>query len=174
MLVNGSSDIEKAYAINTVLNVEFFSKLDNSGTLNTTKYNTRRCDYITCSQRDKAVHIYKFIAIFKGELKPMHAVPYAIKHSLLASVVLDYPKVKNEEKIVANLRENYNKIIEFSKDKNNNELIINNCSLKYRKEYAKLLRHILISDKNIPSNIDYNSIQLIGNRTLTYSIKKKE
>ncbi len=99
--------------------------------------------------------------------------PYSTSHSMLANLVLDYPKVKNELDIISNLRENYLKVIQFSNLDNTETLIFYNCDLKYGRQYREMFKHILISDKNLPQNIDINSI-IKGKDNLTYSISKRK
>lgn len=170
MLPNGSSDSEKIYAINSILNAEFFSKIEN-GFFSKNYYSSKRC-HITVSDTEKFEYFYKFRAIFKDDLTQTQFLPFSIAHSMLASLILDYPKVEYEDVIITNLRENYNKIIEFSKDNSLSEIVIENCDLKYQKKYAQMLRHILISDIRLPKNIDVDSINR-KTGSLTYTIRKK-
>ncbi len=118
-------------------------------------------------------HLYKFRAVFKGELAPGIAAPYSTSHSMLANLILDYPKVDNELDIISNLRENYLKIIQFSNSDSIENLKLYNCDLKYGRQYKEMLKHILISDKNLPQNIDANSI-IKGKDNLVYSISKRK
>ncbi len=118
-------------------------------------------------------HLYKFRAVFKGELPPCIVASYSTSHSMLANLVLDYPKAKNELDIISNLRENYLKVIQFSNLDNTEILIFYNCDLKYGRQYREMFKHILISDKNLPQNIDVNSI-IKGKDNLTYSISKRK
>jgi hypothetical protein len=80
--------------------------------------------------------------------------------------------VENENELITNLRENYNKIIEFSKDDSNQKLKLKNCSRIYQGPYKEMLKHILISDRNLPSNIDVKSLTKISEE-LTYTISKR-
>lgn len=116
-------------------------------------------------------HLYKFPAIFKGE-KEKGIATFSSVHSMLANLILDYPKAENENELITNLRENYNKIISFSKDDTIDKLKIKNCNLMYQGPYKEMLKHILISDKNLPKNIDPFSITKIA-EDLTYVISKK-
>ena len=85
--------------------------------------------------------------------------------------VLYYEKIPDENKIITNLRENYNKILEFSKDDSKQFITIKNIDIAYQSEYKEMLKHILISDKNFPKNIDKSSIRKISD-DLTYIICK--
>ncbi len=116
-------------------------------------------------------HIYKFRLVFKGDLDPKLA-SFATAHSILANLVLDYPKLENEDTLITNLRENYNKIIQFSKNDKIDTLEIANCDIIYQRHYKEMLKHVLVSDKNLPSNIDLNTLRKIG-KDCTYSISKK-
>lgn len=116
-------------------------------------------------------HIYKFRLVFKGDLDPKLA-SFATAHSILANLVLDYPKLENEDTLITNLRENYNKIIQFSKNDKIDTLEITNCDIIYQRHYKEMLKHVLVSDKNLPSNIDLNTLRKIG-KDCTYSISKK-
>lgn len=116
-------------------------------------------------------YFYKFRAVFHGEQECKFA-SYNVKHSMLANLILDYDSVSNENAIITNLRDNYNKIIEFSKDESKQSITIKNIDIRYQGEYKEMLKHILVSDKNLPSNIDVSSIRKMAN-DLTYKICKK-
>lgn len=157
MFQNGSSDNEKAYAINTVLNEMFFERVKRS----------YKNDY---EFRDKGYsHLYKFRALFRGDLNTQ-LCSFSEAHSMLANLVLDFKKVENEDEIITYLRECYHKIIDFSKDENSEKLMIKGCDIIYRVSFKEMLKHILISDKNLPSNINVNSLARI---TDDYIIFKK-
>ena len=176
MSQNGSSDSEKAYAINEILNNELLNKIDSGKDIKVDYYCSKRIgrdNYYSSISKDKLEHIYNFTVLFKGEFRTTRYTSFSAMHSMLANLVLDYPKVENEHKIVTNLRENYNKILKFSKDNNASILRINNCNIKFQKKYANMLRHILVSNGNLPKNIDINSIKLDSDKKLTYIIEKK-
>lgn len=116
-------------------------------------------------------HIYKFRLVFKGDITPKLA-SFALSHSILASLVLDYPAVEFEDVLITNLRENHKKIIDFSMDNKKDILEIVNCDIIYQRHYKEMLKHILVSDKNLPSNIDINTLKKIG-KDCTYTINKK-
>lgn len=172
MLPNGSSDNEKARAINSILNDEFFSKIDERPVYIRQYYSKGRGASISFDA-EKLDHLYKFCPVFKDELEPKTLYSYSDFHSMISTLILDLPLVKNEDKLVTNLRENYKKILKFSKQKDKDELIIENCDIRYQKKYANMLRHILLSDKKLPKNIDYNSIEILKDRKTTYTIRKK-
>ena len=118
----------------------------------------------------KMRYFYKFRVLFCGE-QDFKMASFTAKHSLLASIILDYEKTPDENKIITNLRENYNKILEFSKDDSKQFITIKNIDIAYQSEYKEMLKHILISDKNFPKNIDKSSIRKISD-DLTYIICK--
>lgn len=110
---------------------------------------------------------------FKGE-KEDYRASFSAWHSMLARIVLDYNTSVslNEKQIVRNLRENKNKIIEFAYDNNATSLEIKSCDRVYQRFYKEMLRHVLISYKDIPQNININSLRKVAN-DLTYVIDKK-
>lgn len=171
MYIVGSSDDEKAKAINYLLNNVFFNKMipGNFQYSIGTKY--RRMTPISWNNESKIRYFYKFRPIFHGD-QEWKLASYNVKHSMLASVVLDYNPVENENEIITNLRENYNKIIQFSKDMSKKYITLKNINIIYQGIYKEMLKHILISDKNLPSNIDVSSIVKISD-DLTYKICKK-
>lgn len=116
-------------------------------------------------------HIYKFRLVFKGDVDPRLA-SFATAHSILANLVLDYPASEDEDILITNLRENHKKIIDFSNNNEMDTLEIVNCDIIYQRHYKEMLKHILVSDKNLPSNIDLSTLRKIG-KDRTYSISKK-
>lgn len=144
-------------------------KTANIGYSRATK--NRRRVTISYVSEQKLKYFYKFRAVFNGEYQSGRA-SYSQNHSMLASLVLDYKPVSNENEIVTSLRENYKKIIEFSKDDSKQFVDVKNIDVIYQGEYDKMLKHILNSDKNLPSNIDVSSIKKIA-EDLTYRVYKK-
>lgn len=144
-------------------------KTANVGYSRATK--NRRRITISYVSEQKLKYFYKFRAAFNGEYQSGRA-SYSQNHSMLASLVLDYKPVSNENEIVTSLRENYKKIIEFSKDESKQFVDVKNIDVIYQGEYDKMLKHILNSDKNLPSNIDVSSIKKIA-EDLTYRVYKK-
>lgn len=96
---------------------------------------------------------------------------YSICHSMLASVVLDLPKVKNESKIIGNLRDTINSIIENSKS-GIKLFEFKSPDISYQKYYCDMIKHLLVSINNLPSNINVNSVKKVK-ADLTYSISYK-
>lgn len=156
----GSSDYEKSYAINYYLNKYFFEKLDKC-------YEKRNSEFPVGKD-----HLYKYRMIFSGERED-HCASYSTSHSMLARVVLDFPKCDIENEIITNLRENINKILEFAKDDSKDTILVKNCDREYQRFYKDMLRHLLYSMQDLPSNINVNSIKKIG-QDLTYVIEKNK
>lgn len=156
----GASDTDKALIANQILEELFLQRMK-------VPYEKINTDF----RNQTFEHIYKFRLVFKGDIDPRLA-SFASAHSILANLVLDYPALKDEDILITNLRENYKKIIEFSKDDSNNVLEIINCDVIYQKYYKEMLKHILVSDKNLPSNINLSTLRKIG-KDCTYSINKK-
>ncbi len=157
--------------INYLLNTYFFNKIKKPKYLQYSS-TTKRSTPINWNYESKSKYFYKFRAIFYGEQKCIKA-SYSAMHSMLANLVLDYDPVPNECELITNLRENYNKIIEFSKDATMQSIVIKNIDIIYQGEYKEMLRHILISDRNLPSNINVSSLKKISD-DLAYEICKRK
>ena len=52
-------------------------------------------------------------------------------------------------------------------------IVIKNIDIIYQGEYKEMLRHILISDRNLPSNINVSSLKKISD-DLAYEICKRK
>ena len=111
--------------------------------------------------------------VFRGELEHPLAAFYTW-HSMLARIVLDFEDnvSENEKPIIRNLRDNVRKIKAFAFDNDATSIEVKNCERVYQSFYKEMLRHILISDKNLPQNIDVSSLKKIT-EDLTYVIYKK-
>ena len=93
---------------------------------------------------------------------------------MLAKVALN-PKALNTENvhpIVRNLNENVQKVYAFAYDSTATSLEIKNCDRTFQRFYKEMFRHVLISDRNLPQNIDIESLRKVA-EDLTYVIYKK-
>lgn len=156
----GSSDKEKINAINNFLNRYFFQEVE------------KKYDGITGLALDNLKKYYKYRIAFNGE-NENYMASFSMWHSVIAKLVLDYPKVENEHKIVTNLRENKDKILGFANNPNITQLEIKNCDRQYQRFYRDMLRHILYSIKDFPGSVvNIDSLRKIS-KDLTYVIEKK-
>ncbi len=164
---------EKAYALNHFFNNYYLASLKNQNNFcYESKRGTSRIKYIYLSDDKKRNNtLYKYRMIFRGD-KESKLASYSDFHSILANLVIDYPKVENESKLVTSIRENWMAIRKFGKDKLQTKLKLENCDFKYQRNYKEMLRHILVSDKDLPTCINVDSLRRI-NEDLTYTIEKK-
>jgi len=161
---NGSSDYEKVYAANEFLNQIYFKSIIVNDV------NAFKNTYIDPKKR---AHIYKYRAVFDGKYILKKMTSFSQAHSILAYIVLDntYIKTENEHPIITKLKENYKDIIRFSKDDSQEKLLLKSYEdIRYRTPYKELLKHIMVSDKDFPSNIAKDSLTRI---TDDYIILKK-
>lgn len=161
IFLSGSTEKEKAYALNEYLNNNFFSKIE-------AEYDGHG------EPLERLKRLYKYRMAFKGEIEDYRA-SFSTWHSMLARIVLDFKASntsRNEREIIKNLRENTNKIIQFAYDNENTSLTLKNCDRRYQRFYKEMLRHVLISSKDIPQNINVNSLRKVT-EDLTYVIDKK-
>lgn len=160
VFLSGSSEEEKFHAINEYLNNNFFGKIE--------------AEYTGYGDPlEKLKKIYKYRMVFRGEREDYRA-SFSSWHSMLAKVTLNSKALNtdNVHPVVRNLSENVQKIYEFAYDNTATSLEIASCDRRYQGFYIGMLRHVLISDKNLPQNIDVNSIKKIA-KDLTYVIYKK-
>lgn len=163
MFQNGSSDNEKVYAANEFLNQVFFKWHIKETNVSAKIYGDEK----------NRSHIYKYRVAFSGDYVIKRITSFSQSRSILAYLVLDKANIKteNEHSIITKLKEDYKKIIEFSKDDSQTKLLIEKYEdIRYRTMYKNLLRHIMVSDKNFPDNIDKDSLTRI---TDDYIICKK-
>lgn len=146
-----SSDKEKAYAINEILNKLFFNYI--------IRYNSNL--YTDYPKKDLLHVFYKFRPVFVGEEEDNYK-SYFQNHSMISRLILDYPQVKNENPIVSRLRENYKNIIEFLKKDSNDSLVIRNDLKEYNRLYLGMLKHVLISDAKLPKNLEIEKIKQVN------------
>ena len=144
---------ERAYALNYFLNTYL---LDNK----ITNFRKLRLNEF----------MYKYRLLLKDE-KSQNYASFSQYHSILASLVIDLPKVDNEHSVVTSLRDNYMKLKKFANSKEKTiefEIFAND----YKRLYKGMLKHIIISDGELARIYDITTLRELP-KEKNYSIDKK-
>lgn len=151
---------QKSMIINDFLNSNFFDAI----------WRDKHKRGILIDMNKEYDYIYKYTIKFKNQSEKPAGI-FWLDHTMLAIVVFN-PKTSNEHPSIQILRDNLKKVYEFSKDDNAQVCKLKAYDKQNQTSFLGMLKHILASDKNLPSNIDISSLTH-DNADRTFKISKR-
>ena len=162
-LKSNSKSEDKAYALNYFLNQRFLANSE-------VELVTKRADI------GAAEFLFKYRPCYNDQTISKY-LSYSSSHSILASLVYDLTKAKNESEVITSLRDNVIELKKFAKDDSINKIVFYKNTDYSNRYYKLMLKHLIISDKELYKILDLKSFKETKNTSKTayeaYTIDKK-